>query len=253
MKSSHALLLSILACTPLFAADPQESDYYTITTFETPKETALEVGSIELLPDHKFALGTRRGEIWTVANAEGDPAQVKYQLFASGQHEVLGLAYRRRTRLLYVTNRYEVTRLKDVDGDGRADIFETVSDKWDINGDYHEYAFGSRFDKNGNIWVTLCLTGSFNSNSKFRGWAGMTPDGKFVPDDQRRPLARRRRLQCGRRRLLHRQPGPLERRVHPEAPDARHLRRPSRRLQMVPECAEHGTRAPSSRTTSPAW
>ena len=39
-----ALLLLALA---LFAAAPVEADFYKITTFETPKETALEVGSIE--------------------------------------------------------------------------------------------------------------------------------------------------------------------------------------------------------------
>ena len=61
-------------------------------------------------------------------------------------------------------------------------MFEVVTDGWEINGDYHEYAFGSRFDKDGNIWITLCLTGSFNSSSKFRGWAGKVgTDGKFVP------------------------------------------------------------------------
>src|SRR5205814_8419648 len=67
-------------------------------------------------------------------------------------------------------------------GEGHADIFELVTDGWEINGDYHEYAFGSRFDKEGNIWITLCLTGSFNSNHKFRGWGGkVTTEGKFVP------------------------------------------------------------------------
>ena len=32
------------------------------------------------------------GHLWTVANAGGDPSKVQYKLFASGQHEVLGLA-----------------------------------------------------------------------------------------------------------------------------------------------------------------
>ena len=68
-------------CSPLLlAADPVESDYYKITTFETPKETALEVGSIELLPDGKLALGTRRGEIWTVSGAgSSDPSNGELQ------------------------------------------------------------------------------------------------------------------------------------------------------------------------------
>jgi len=57
-----------------------------------------------------------------------------------------------------------------------------VSDGWGINGDYHEYAFGSRHDKDGNIWVVLCLTGSFNSNNKYRGWClRITPDGEVIP------------------------------------------------------------------------
>ncbi len=183
MKLSLTLcaVFSTLAATSLLrAAEPQESDFYKITTFTTPETTALEVSSIELLPGGKLALGTRRGEVWTVAHADGDPAKVHYQLFASGQHEVMGLAY--NYGWLFQTNRYEVARLKDDDGDGRADTFETVTDGWGVSGDYHEYAFGSRFDKAGDLWITLCLTGSFTSKTEFRGWAmRVKPDGKLVP------------------------------------------------------------------------
>jgi hypothetical protein len=81
-----------------------------------------------------------------------------------------------------VTQRPEVSRLKDADGDGAAETFETVADGWGVSGDYHEYAFGSKFDREGNIWVVLCLTGSFDSKVPFRGWAvRVTPDGKTVP------------------------------------------------------------------------
>jgi len=180
MKSLPILTGLLLATALSHAADPQESDYYKITTFETPKETALEVSSIELLPGGKLALGTRRGEIWTVSGAQGDPAAAQYQLFAAGQHEVMGLAW--KDGALYETNRYEVAKLTDHDGDGRADTFATVTDKWGVSGDYHEYAFGSRFDKAGDLWVVLCLTGSFSSNTDFRGWAvRVKPDGTLVP------------------------------------------------------------------------
>lgn len=158
-----------------------EEDYYKILRYETPPGEVLEAGAFEVLPDGKVALGTRRGEVWLIENAfDPDPTKAKFTRFAHGLHEILGLA--RKDGWLYVTQRPDVSRIKDADGDGRADTFEVVSAGWEINGDYHEYAFGSRFDKAGNIWVTLCLTGSFNSNSKFRGWAGkVTPDGKFVP------------------------------------------------------------------------
>jgi hypothetical protein len=93
---------------------------------------------------------------------------------------VLGLA--QKDGWIYVTQRPDVSRIKDTDGDGKADRFEVVAEGWGMSGDYHEYALGSRFDKDGNIWVALCLTGSFTSEAKFRGWAGkVTPDGKFVP------------------------------------------------------------------------
>ncbi|RYD85155.1 MAG: hypothetical protein EOP84_03410, partial [Verrucomicrobiaceae bacterium] len=133
MKKPFQILCGlILSATAVQGAAPTEADYYTITSFETPKETALEVGSIELLPGNKLALGTRRGEIWTVANAhEKDATKVQYQLFAAGQHEVLGLAY--KDGWLYATNRYEMLRIKDENGDGRGDIFSTVTDKWGVS------------------------------------------------------------------------------------------------------------------------
>ncbi len=158
-----------------------EDDFYKILTFTPPPGEVLEAGAIEVLPGNKIAVGTRRGEVWVIDNAyAADPADVKFSRFAHGLHEVLGLAY--RDGWLYVTQRPDVTRIKDTDGDGKADVFEVVADGWEVSGDYHEYAFGSRFDKDGNIWITLCLTGSFTSDSKFRGWAGkVTKEGKWVP------------------------------------------------------------------------
>ena len=164
------------------ADDPKEEDFYKILTFEPPKGMVLEAGALAWMPDGKLAVSTRRGEIYLVENPlSADPAKdAKFSLFAKGLHEVLGLAY--RDGFLYATQRGEVTKLKDTNGDGRADVFETFCDAWEITGDYHEYAFGSKFDKDGNLWVALCLTGSFTSDQKFRGWAlKIAPDGTATP------------------------------------------------------------------------
>lgn len=171
----------LLSTTALYAVDPQESDFYQITTFETPTETAMEVGSIELLPGNRLALGTRRGEIWIVNGADSEESSsVRYQLFASGLHEVLGLAW--KDDALYATTRYEALKILDEDGDGRADVFDNFSDDWGVSGNYHEYSFGSRFDKNGDLWTAHCLTGSFSSEVPFRGWAlRIQPDGTMIP------------------------------------------------------------------------
>src|SRR4051812_48251449 len=73
----------------------------------------------------------------------------------------------RRRSLRNATRRSDP--IKSLNKDGRADVFETVSDFWAIGGDYHEYAFGSKMDPQGNIWVALCLTGSFTSDNPWRG------------------------------------------------------------------------------------
>ena len=83
---------------------------------------------------------------------------------------------------LYLTQRPEVSRLRDKDGDGVADQFETISSGWGMSGDYHEYAFGSPPDRDGNIWVVLCLTGSAKADADWRGWGvRITPEGKMLP------------------------------------------------------------------------
>ena len=126
----------------------------------------------------------RSGDIWFVDGAYGDPptaATVKFTRYAQGLHEVLGLTTR-GDGWFYATQRGEITRMRDTNGDDRADVFETHADGWGITGDYHEYAFGSKFDRDGNIWLVLCLTGSFTSETEFRGWClKATPDGKVVP------------------------------------------------------------------------
>jgi len=159
----------------------RESKHYEIVTLTIPAGIVMEAGAIEMMPGGKMAVSTRLGDIYMVEGAfENPPQNVKYTLFASGLHEVLGLAW--REGWLYATQRGEVTRIQDVDGDGRGDLFQTYSQGWGITGDYHEYAFGSKFDRDGNMWVVLCLTGSFTSDTEFRGW-GMRigPDGKAVP------------------------------------------------------------------------
>lgn len=187
MKSKLLALSIAITLVPALAAQPPkkpptEDDYYKLLKYQIPDGVVLEGGGIEFMPDGRMAVSSRRGEIWMVENPlASDPAkQSKFTRFAHGLHEVLGLAY--KDGWLYATQRGELTRLKDTDGDGKADLFETVNDSWAINGDYHEYAFGSRFDKQGNLWIVLCLTGSFTSDNPFRGWClRITPDGKMIP------------------------------------------------------------------------
>src|SRR3954466_7470875 len=161
---------------------PKESDFYKLVSYKIPDNVALECGAMEFLPDGRLAVATRFGDIYLASNLDSKFNTPQFTRWAGGLHEVLGLAYNKRDGYLYAVQRGEVSRLKDSDNDGTADVFETFCDDWGISGDYHEYAMGSKFDRDGNLYVVLCLTGSFTSDARFRGWClKITPDGKAHP------------------------------------------------------------------------
>jgi azurin len=96
-------------------------------------------------------------------------SQPHYSLYAEGLHEVLGLAYKDGS--LYCTQRGELTKMTDTDGDGRADVFEPVY-RFDLSGNYHEYAYGPLFDSKGDMYVTLNVAwvGYGEALAKWHGW-----------------------------------------------------------------------------------
>lgn len=176
----RSLLLTIALLSPVFAA-PSPEEFYLREEIPLPKGEVMEIGSIALMPERKVAVTTRRGDLWICEGAYGeDLSKVKWTLAHRGLHEPLGMVYQDGSFLL--TQRPEVSKLTDTNGDGKIDSFETISAGWGINGDYHEYAFGSPPDKEGNIWVVLCLTGSFHAKSPWRGWCvRVTPEGEMIP------------------------------------------------------------------------
>lgn len=156
-----------------------ESKYYRIVDIPIPPEVPMHPGSFEVLPDETLAVGTRRGDVYVVKGAFEDPPTPTYELFASGQDEIFGMSWKDES--LTITQFGEVTRLTDTDRDGLADRFDTLSNNWGY-AEGHEFAFGSKHDPEGNIWVALGLSGSYHSNNLFRGWAvKVTPDGEMIP------------------------------------------------------------------------
>ncbi|MGD1978680.1 MAG: hypothetical protein PVJ98_04750 [Akkermansiaceae bacterium] len=181
---------SLLAATlilPSFAEEvgerwgtaERERKYYPITQVPIPKNLVVEAGAFEMHPDGRVIVGTRRGDIFFVSGVDDARPEPNYHLFATGLDEIFGLAW--KDGALYVTQSCELTKLSDTDKDGKADNFEVVSDAWGY-GSYHEYAFGSKFDPEGNLYVALGLSASYHSRQLFRGWGfKITPEGKSIP------------------------------------------------------------------------
>ncbi len=157
------------------------------TTVPVPEDVVLEVGGLALLGDGRPVVTTRRGDVFLVEGAYAEPpTQATFTRFATGLHEPLGAAVRADAdgEAVYAVQRGELTRLVDVDGDDRADLYETFCDDWGVSGNYHEFAFGPKFDAEGNAWVSLNVgfCGSLGKSIvPYRGWAlKITPDGERI-------------------------------------------------------------------------
>lgn len=159
-----------------WGTEVREREYYPIVSLPIPPGLVIEAGAFAVLPDQRIAVGTRHGEIYLISGVDDEKPVPEYHLFATGLDEIFGLVW--KGDAFYVTQSCELTRVSDRDGDGRADRFETISDAWGY-ANYHEYAFGSEFDAEGNQFVALGLSESYYSHALNRGFVmKVSPDGR---------------------------------------------------------------------------
>jgi len=148
-----------------------EAVYYKLVTMPLLEDMVMEVSGLLRLADGRVMVATRRGEVFIVENPYADPPAPVYKRYAFGLAEPLGLL--ELDGWIYFAQRGELSRMRDTDGDDRADVFETVTDDWELSGNYHEYAFGPRLTPDGKLWVTLNIP--FDAEpygpADWRGWA----------------------------------------------------------------------------------
>ncbi|MEQ1826793.1 MAG: hypothetical protein ABL921_12640 [Pirellula sp.] len=159
-----------------WGTEEREREYYPIVNIPLPPNVVIEAGAFEVLPDRRVAVGTRHGEIYLIDGIDAPKPTPSFHLFATGLDEIFGLAW--KDNAFRVTQSCELTRVSDSNKDGKADRFETISDAWGY-ANYHEYAFGSKLDAEGNQFVTLGLSESYHSYAWNRGFVmKVSPSGK---------------------------------------------------------------------------
>lgn len=190
MRSTFSTLstLSILAGsltfhTALAQETPKEEDFFKIMKVRVPEGPILEVGGLVTLPNGDLGISTRRGDVFVIENPTSN--RPYFRKFATGLHEILGLAY--KDGALYVAQRGELTKLTDKNMDGKADVYETIY-AWPLSGHYHEYSFGPKIAPDGSFFVTGNVAFGdeewwrAESRVPMRGWAmNITEDGKMTP------------------------------------------------------------------------
>lgn len=176
-----------------------DSTSYKIENISLPDGLVGETGAIEFLPDGRLVACFLRGEVMIY-----DPKKSNWNLFASGLHEPLGLLIVNEHEML-IMQRPELTRLIDTDHDGKADVFETVTDEFGMTGNYHEWNYGPVKDKKGNLYIGLNTASEYGIIQKeirgrldttlipakplqkfsavpYRGWImKLSTDGKLQP------------------------------------------------------------------------
>ena len=158
-----------------WGTEEREREYYPIVNIPLPKDTVIEAAAFAVLPDRRIAVGTRHGEIFLLHGVDWPKPVPSFHRFATGLDEIFGLAW--KDNAFRVTQSCELTRVSDSNGDGVADRFETISDAWGY-ANYHEYAFGSKLDPDGNQFVSLGLSESYYSHALNRGFImKVAPDG----------------------------------------------------------------------------
>lgn len=155
-----------------FPTPATEQYYYRLETLRLPPGLILEVGGMMFARDGTLLVCTRRGEVWRMKGRT-------WSLFASGLHEPLGL-WAEDPADVAVVQRTELTRLRDTDGDGAADLYEALSQGWGPVARPTAYAFGPVRDAEGNFWGATAAQGV--REGKYLGWCfKVTPSGEFVP------------------------------------------------------------------------
>jgi glucose/arabinose dehydrogenase len=142
---------------PLTSVNPG----YTLTDLRPPGFEP-QVTGIAWRPDRKMVITTWGGtdevdgKVYLVENVTGKtaPGSVTYREIAGGLKEPMGVAV--VDGLVYVSQKHELTELRDTNGDQVLDTRRTVA-VWPFGGNFHEFAFGLLY-RNGNFYLNLSVS-----------------------------------------------------------------------------------------------
>jgi len=135
-----------------------------------------EPTDIDFGPDGVVFISTRTGQIWRRKNGE-------WNIFADGLNEANGVRVALDGSGVFVMQRPELTLLKDTNGDGVADLYRTIEDRFRFTGQYHEFAYGPRISSKGDLFFSTGL--SSNGGNYFKA----APEG--YPNQMVSPLGYR--------------------------------------------------------------
>ena len=123
----------------------------TITIpYDNPHKALFFAGGFDFAQDDSAYLCTAHGDVWHVTGIDDDLDEIRWQRFATGLYQPLGLKV--RDGEVFVLGRDQVTRLHDLNGDSEADFYENFNDDCTDHGQPHAYAMCLETDAAGNFY-----------------------------------------------------------------------------------------------------
>ncbi len=117
-----------------------------------PWNRRVRFGGLDFFADGKrAALSTWDGDVWIVSGIDEKLEKLTWKRYASGGFETLGLKI--VDDVIYTSGRDQITRYRDLDGDGSCDVYETFNDDITSSPGFHEFTFDLHTDKDGNFYM----------------------------------------------------------------------------------------------------
>lgn len=130
----------------------------TITIpYENRYNALMFTSGFDFLPDGRAVVCTVHGDVWLVSGIDEELTEIKWQRFATGLYQPLGLKILNRENgrgepAIFVLCRDRIIELRDVNLDGEADVYSTFCDELQITGENHGYAMSLETDSEGNFY-----------------------------------------------------------------------------------------------------
>jgi hypothetical protein len=133
----------------------KEPGAYAVDTLTAPERNPwnawMRFGDVDFFPDGRAAVSTWSGDVWIVSGIDDTLERLVWKRFATGLHQPLGV------RIVdgdaFIAGRDQITRLRDLNGDGEADFYETFNNDILATYNYHEYVMGLETDADGNFYT----------------------------------------------------------------------------------------------------
>ena len=119
---------------------------------DNPWRSHLRLSAFDFLSDGRAAVASMSGDIWLVSGITQNLSTLRWQRFATGLNQPMGLVVVNDT--VYVNGRDQITRLHDINGDGYADHYENFNNAVMAGTNFHAFNLNLEVDAQGRfVWA----------------------------------------------------------------------------------------------------